>query len=83
MTATTLTPERWQPGDVIADLYEVRAVIGAGGMGLVYRVHHAGWTVVGAGAVPAPAVGAKVGQVTAVAATSATATRATPDTAAW
>jgi WD40 repeat protein/serine/threonine protein kinase len=45
MTATTLTPERWQPGDVIADLYEVRAVIGAGGMGLVYRVHHAGWNL--------------------------------------
>ncbi len=43
MAADLLIPERRQPGDMIADLYEVRSVIGAGGMGLVYRVHHAGW----------------------------------------
>jgi WD40 repeat protein/serine/threonine protein kinase len=35
----------WQEGDVLADLYEVKGIIGAGGMGLVYRVHHPGWNL--------------------------------------
>ncbi len=35
----------WGPGDVILGLYEVRAVLGEGGMGTVYRVHHRGWNV--------------------------------------
>lgn len=35
----------WGVGDVIADLYEVRQVHAAGGMGLVYRVYHRGWGV--------------------------------------
>jgi WD40 repeat protein len=33
----------WKPGDVIADLYEVREVFTSGGRGLVYRVHHRSW----------------------------------------
>jgi WD40 repeat protein/serine/threonine protein kinase len=33
----------WRPGDVILDLYEVRGVLGEGGMGKVYQVHHKGW----------------------------------------
>lgn len=40
------TPEagrQWQPGDVIADLYEVRRPLGAGGMGVVDLVRHLGW----------------------------------------
>jgi WD40 repeat protein/serine/threonine protein kinase len=28
---------------VVADLYEVREMLGAGGMGTVFRVHHRGW----------------------------------------
>jgi WD40 repeat protein/serine/threonine protein kinase len=35
--------EEWRPGDVIVGLYEVKAVLGEGGMGKVYRVHHQGW----------------------------------------
>jgi WD40 repeat protein/serine/threonine protein kinase len=36
-------PAEWRPGDRIAGLYEVKAVLGEGGMGKVYRVHHQGW----------------------------------------
>jgi WD40 repeat protein/serine/threonine protein kinase len=36
-------PAIWREGDVILDLYEVKAVIVGGGMGLVYRVWHRGW----------------------------------------
>jgi len=35
----------WQIGDVILDLYEVKAIHESGGMGLVYRVHHRGWNM--------------------------------------
>lgn len=37
-------PLNWNVGDVILDLYEVEEVF-AGGMGLVYRVHHREWNV--------------------------------------
>jgi WD40 repeat protein/Tfp pilus assembly protein PilF/predicted Ser/Thr protein kinase len=33
----------WEPGDVILDEYEVKDVLGKGGFGTVYRVHHRGW----------------------------------------
>jgi WD40 repeat protein/serine/threonine protein kinase len=36
-------PVEWQPGDVILDLYEVKKVLGQGGMGKVYLVHHKAW----------------------------------------
>ncbi|ONH26549.1 hypothetical protein BL253_24090 [Pseudofrankia asymbiotica] len=35
----------WKVGDRILGLYEVLEVFTAGGMGLVYRVHHLGWGV--------------------------------------
>ncbi len=36
-------PIEWNVGDVILDLYEVTGVLGEGGMGKVYKVHHRGW----------------------------------------
>ncbi|MBN2559617.1 MAG: protein kinase [Phycisphaerae bacterium] len=33
----------WNEGDVILDLYEVKGLLGEGGMGKVHRVHHRGW----------------------------------------
>ena len=38
-------PEVWKPGDVILDLYEVKEIVGEGGFGRVYRVHHRGWNI--------------------------------------
>ena len=38
-------PEIWAEGDVILDLYEVKGLLGEGGMGQVYRVHHRGWNL--------------------------------------
>ena len=51
----------WKPGDVILDLYEVTGVLGEGGMGKVYKVHHKGWKVDLAVKSPKPAVLAKAG----------------------
>ena len=36
-------PKDWNPGDVILGLYEVKEVLGEGGMGTVHRVHHRAW----------------------------------------
>jgi serine/threonine protein kinase len=36
-------PAVWRPGDHILGFYEVRGILGEGGMGTVYRVHHRGW----------------------------------------
>jgi predicted Zn finger-like uncharacterized protein len=38
-------PREWQTGDVVLGLYEVAGLLGQGGMGRVYRVHHRGWGV--------------------------------------
>lgn len=35
----------WEPGDVLLERYEVRAVLGQGAMGVVHRVHHRDWAV--------------------------------------
>ena len=54
------TPE-WQVGDVILDLYEVKSVLGEGGMGKVYRVHHKNWNIDLAVKTPRFAILAKAG----------------------
>lgn len=35
----------WRVGDVILDLYAVTDLLGEGGMGKVFKVHHLGWDV--------------------------------------
>jgi WD40 repeat protein/serine/threonine protein kinase len=35
----------WADGDVILGMYEVRGLLGEGGMGKVYKVRHLGWDV--------------------------------------
>jgi WD40 repeat protein/serine/threonine protein kinase len=35
----------WKPGIIIADLYEVKARVGCGAMGIVHRVHHLNWDI--------------------------------------
>jgi WD40 repeat protein/serine/threonine protein kinase len=44
----------WNPGDLILDLYEVEGLLGEGGMGRVYKVHHRGWRVTLAVKTPRP-----------------------------
>jgi WD40 repeat protein/serine/threonine protein kinase len=51
----------WKVGDLILDLYEVKGVLGEGGMGKVYRVHHTGWNLDLAVKTPRPAILAKPG----------------------
>lgn len=33
----------WNPGDVVLDLFEIKSLLGQGGMGKVYRVFHRAW----------------------------------------
>ena len=53
--------EEWEVGDVILDLYEVKGVLGEGGMGKVYRVHHKGWNIDLAVKTPRPEIINKAG----------------------
>ncbi|HEY5433615.1 MAG TPA: protein kinase, partial [Candidatus Limnocylindrales bacterium] len=54
-------PDTWQRGDLLLEQYEVRGVLGAGGMGTVYRVHHRGWDLDLAVKSPHPAMLAQAG----------------------
>lgn len=38
-------PAVWNVGDMILNQYEVTDILGEGGMGTVYRVHHHGWDI--------------------------------------
>ncbi len=38
-------PTEWSVGDVVVDLYEVRDLVGEGGMGKVFKVRHRGWNL--------------------------------------
>jgi serine/threonine protein kinase len=38
-------PVEWKEGDVILGVYEVKRLLGRGGMGSVFQVHHRGWDV--------------------------------------
>jgi serine/threonine protein kinase len=40
---TKTTSAIWKSGDVILEQYEVTGILGQGGMGTVYQVHHRGW----------------------------------------
>jgi len=42
-TDPSRVPTEWDIGDVIRGVYEVVALLGEGGMGTVYRVHHRQW----------------------------------------
>ncbi|MCC6486511.1 MAG: protein kinase [Candidatus Hydrogenedentes bacterium] len=44
----------WRPGDVVMGVYEVRDLLGEGGMGKVFRVWHRGWHSEVAVKVPKP-----------------------------
>ena len=45
MSAETQAGDSWEVGQVILGLYEVTALLGEGGMGKVYRVHHRNWNI--------------------------------------
>jgi WD40 repeat protein/serine/threonine protein kinase len=42
-TVEDVIVSEWEPGDVILDEYEVMRVLGEGGMGKVFKVHHRNW----------------------------------------
>jgi WD40 repeat protein/serine/threonine protein kinase len=56
-------PLAWTVGDVISNLYEVTDLLGEGGMGKVYKVHHREWNMDLAVKSPKPSILEKVGGV--------------------
>jgi hypothetical protein len=51
----------WHIGDVLLDQYEVMGILGEGGMGTVYKVHHRGWNTDLAVKSPRAGIFARVG----------------------
>lgn len=45
MSPEDAVPVEWKEGEVILGVYEVKRLLGRGGMGSVYQVHHRGWDV--------------------------------------
>ncbi len=43
--AESEVPAEWQLGDELLDTYTVSGLLGEGGMGKVYRVHHKSWNI--------------------------------------
>jgi len=58
---SSAVPAEWNVGDVILDLYEISGILGEGGMGKVYKVHHKGWNVDLAVKSPKPEIFQKAG----------------------
>jgi WD40 repeat protein/serine/threonine protein kinase len=54
-------PAEWAPGEVILGLYEVKEVLGEGGMGKVYKVRHRGWNLDLAVKCPKPEILSRTG----------------------
>jgi serine/threonine protein kinase len=57
------SPQEWQEGDVILDLYEVKGEVGRGGLAAVYRVHHRRWNMDLAVKTPLPEALQKAGSL--------------------
>ncbi|MBI2424051.1 MAG: protein kinase [Candidatus Hydrogenedentes bacterium] len=49
-------PAEWRVGDVYLNLYEVKRILGQGGMGKVYQVHHRRWGIDLAVKCPRPSI---------------------------
>lgn len=45
MNPEDAVPAEWKEGEVILGVYEVKRLLGRGGMGSVYQVHHRGWDI--------------------------------------
>jgi WD40 repeat protein/serine/threonine protein kinase len=56
-------PQDWNVGDTILDLYRVTDILGEGGFGKVYKVHHQGWNLDLAMKIPRPETVAAAGGV--------------------
>ena len=41
----TFVSKEWKEGDLILNLYELKEILGEGGMGIVHKVYHRGWNI--------------------------------------